>query len=336
MTYGARQFAAFVTTALVATAAFLGAILYGVEPRLADPAALHAFLFERTPIQWCTLAVFFFVVSVLVHRVVQQRQIRAQLARLESGRPPRHGVVAERLQVLSACKRTRGADGAPALRRELGARDEEQLGRTYGLLQNAVQLMLALGFLGTVWGISRSLFDSFLLLSGAETDQLRAGQQGFAGAMATALDTSVLGLVTSLLATILMAGIQWGEASVHGQLDDLVGEALALNGVTGNAAPAPARLEEELSGLSQALAAATSRAAAAYEARLAQALEHHLARLDERERRAAEHLSEAIARSLSAPLHVLHDIARGLQRVPEVSIRYPAANGRAATQPAQE
>lgn len=355
--YRARHLAAFVIAAVLATAAFLGGLLYGLEPRLADPRAVHEFFFNRSPIQWCTLAVFFFALSVLGQRTVGHRRLRRDLRALEAGRPPRRGPVAERLRELSACKQAKGPEAAAGVAGELANRNDETLGRTYGVLQQAVQLMLALGFLGTVWGISRSLFGSFALLSGTETEQLRAGLEGFTVALSTALDTSVLGLVCGLVATVIIAIAQWAETDASQLIDRLVSRALALDGVAPEGRLSLDRLQAELTQLGHTLArdaratvaTIVTRSAALYETKLLEATEQHLARLDEHQRRLFEGLSESLARHLALALRTLEehgeqlrgalvselrDIARGLQRVPEVSIRYPNLNGHGATQPA--
>lgn len=66
MPYRAFHLAGFVLMALLLTAVALLGVRYIIEPILADPRAVHEFFLDRSWIQWMTLAVFFFVLSVLV------------------------------------------------------------------------------------------------------------------------------------------------------------------------------------------------------------------------------------------------------------------------------
>ena len=125
--YGARHFVIFVAAGLVGTVASLGLVTYGIGPWLADPTPLHDFFFERSAIQWVTLFVFCLAAAILVDRMRRLRQLRAGLAGLSRGRPPRDGGVAERLRLLSDRKHTHGVGAAAALRRELAALDVDAL-----------------------------------------------------------------------------------------------------------------------------------------------------------------------------------------------------------------
>ena len=354
--YGARHFLAFVVAGLIGTATCLGMVAYGIGPLLADPTALHDFFFARSAIQWVTLFVFCLAGTILADRWLRVRRLRAGLAGLALGRPPRDGAVADRLRALSQRKHGHGAGAAAALRRELAALDVEQSGRTYGLVANAVQLMLALGFLGTVWGISRALFGSFGVLGAVSPDELQAGLGAFVGALGTALDTSVLGLVTGLSITVASAALQWFETGTLEELDRLVAQALVIDAVSADRPQPLDGLQSELTRIGAGLVEETQRALGAvvascaqqYEATLQAVVDRQATRLDAHAERLLEHAGRVVAEQLAGSLQAveregeqlrgalvseLRDIASRLQRVPEVSIRYPSANGTADGQP---
>lgn len=64
MAYTARYLAGFAVSAVVLTG-FLVGLSEVVEPLLSDRVPVRAFFFERSPIQWCTLATFLFALTVL-------------------------------------------------------------------------------------------------------------------------------------------------------------------------------------------------------------------------------------------------------------------------------
>jgi Skp family chaperone for outer membrane proteins len=354
--YGARHFVIFVAAGLVGTVASLGLVTYGIGPWLADPTPLHDFFFERSAIQWVTLFVFCLAAAILVDRMRRLRQLRAGLAGLSRGRPPRDGGVAERLRLLSDRKHTHGVGAAAALRRELAALDVEQSGRIYGLVGNAVQLMLALGFLGTVWGISRALFGSFGFLDAVSAEQLQTGLGAFVGALGTALDTSVLGLVTGLTTTVASSALQWSETVALEDVDRLVAQALTIHTVSPELATPLDGVQSELTRIAaslmeemhRSLDALATRCASQHEAALRAVVDRQVARLDGHEARLLDRVGTVLAGHVAESLRVgqseneqlrtmlvreLSAIASGLQRVPEVSIRYPSTNGTATGQP---
>jgi biopolymer transport protein ExbB/TolQ len=308
-----------------------------------------------------TLGTFWFTLAVLLHRLVHRARVGVGLRQLASNQSEEAlrralqrrvvaDAVADRFEAVRRSKRTQGVAAAVARNGELGGRDEEALARVYGLVGSAVQLMLALGFLGTVWGISRSLFGSFALLADGSVEHLRAGLQGFTVGLSTALDTSVLGLLCGLVTTVLMSAVEWGETNGLQRLTALVAERLGLGEGREAQPTVAATVEAELRKVVATLARdaqhamidIVGRAAGVYEARLAEAFQRQLTHLDERERRLFETAAGALGREMATAIRALEEhsrrvrlllsdrlqqIADDLHRTPEVSIRYPHGNG---------
>jgi hypothetical protein len=160
MTYKSSHLAGFFLAAGMLTAASLWGFVHGVEPLLPQARAVHALLF-RTPIQFATLGVCCFALLVLAHRFIYQICfVRPGIRHLAYNHSLR-GVarlVWQRYDKVRACKESDGVAAAAGYNKELAERDAEELGRIYQLVGHSTQLMLALGFFGTVWGISQKLF----------------------------------------------------------------------------------------------------------------------------------------------------------------------------------
>lgn len=240
------------------TSAFWWGIPHIVEPWLDDPRQLHGFLYDRSPIQWGTILVFCFILAILVHRALDCSSLLSSLARISSGRSVGGGtvprLVADRFEEVRLCKASNGPPAAARYCSELSTDDEGNLDRVYGLLSNATQLMLALGFLGTVWGISQSIFGSFENLGDATTSELKEGLQSFTTALGTALDTTVLAIICSLIATVLSTLMQWLETNSAHQLEASVRASLWLDRAVSARDEAARRIESQLSDLRSSVA----------------------------------------------------------------------------------
>ena len=147
--------------------------------------------------------------------------------------------------------------------------------------------MLALGFLGTVWGISRALFGSFGVLGAVSPDELQAGLGAFVGALGTALDTSVLGLVTGLSITVASAALRWFETGTLEELDRLVAQALVIDAVSADRPQPLDGLQSELTRIGAGLVEETQRALGAVVASCAQQYEATLQAVVDAKRRAS-------------------------------------------------
>jgi hypothetical protein len=343
----------------------LWAVLNLVEPMLASPKALHDFFFNRSPIQWLTLGVFFFAIAVLTDRFIYCLLVLRSLRNLSENRPLRGTRaatgVAQRFKRVQACMEANGPRAAVSYSVELASLDEEELNRIYGLLSHATQLMLALGFLGTVWGISRSMSGSFGNLSvGMSTELLKSILGDFSQGLSTALDTTVLGLICSLVTTVLMTTVKWCETSALLTLKELVHSCLSLETAIHHRDADPLQaLQAEISTMAASLIRTTEatmqelvvRSVQVFEAKLTDAVQQQLGRVEAHERQICKALTEALSQQMAINLKALQKqgdqtstalitelrcIAEQLQRAPEVSIHYPTLNGRGHEAPQRE
>lgn len=289
--------------------------------------------------------------------------VRAAFAALAVGQPLQGktiaAVVRQRFEKVRTCKKTDGPSAAASYGQDLARRDEEELERIYGFLNGATQLLLALGFLGTVWGISQSMFGAFGNLSGATTDHLKLLLENFSGALSTALDTTVLGIVCSVIVTLILTATQWAETSTLRALTTQVSSQLSLETALYNRegelwqklqARCSTLAEPLLRGIVEPLVqemAAGMRTMAGqtlqlYDAKLGEIVQQHLARLQEHERQVADKLAAVLTQQMAAVLQAveahgeqarvaliaeLRRIGQQLYRMPEIAIRYPEQNG---------
>lgn len=260
-TYRGQHIAIFLVIAVASTMLVNIGLPFTIEPLLDDPSKFHAFLYERSLIQWLTVGVLLFVFPILVDRIIRAARLSAAVREHGAAARRRTDELAQavgmRVEAVQRCKLVHGQEAAAAYCAELRADDESDLDRVYGLVANAMQLMLALGFLGTVWGVSQSVFGSFANLGNATTSELKQSLQGFTAGLATALDTTVLGILCSLAATIFSSVTNWMDVGAVQGLDAMVrrhvwidrSSALADRGVQG--------LEAQLEALPGVVATAT-------------------------------------------------------------------------------
>jgi hypothetical protein len=147
---------------------------------------------------------------------MEQRAIRKSLILLRQDEAHRPAglpsqFVARRLSEAEARRKAKGPTEALSLVEAFHVQDIEGSAAVFGLLGTAVQLMLAMGFFGTVWGISRSMFQSFTGLAGTTAEQISGALGQFTSGLSTALDTTVTGLVCAITCGLLIAAVEWGE-----------------------------------------------------------------------------------------------------------------------------
>lgn len=363
MQYTVLHLMAFVAAAIGLTLGARWGVPYCVEPLLADPSALHAFLFQRSPIQWWTLGLFFFALSAMMHRAVYYGRVQLGLRHFATEQTSHEmlpaPLVRDRFATVQACKKHAGAGAAASYNQELASRDEDVLERIYWLLGNMPPLMLALGFLGTVWGISQSMARSFGQLGAVDVAKIKQLLVVFGEALSTALDTTILAIICSLIVTVLLTLVRWLETNglhtLHSRISDTLSlttalhtrEAELLSRFQPNwASMAEPFLREVATPLIQHAQAAlqdlVSQTVAAFETKLGDAVQQHLALIQTHEREVADKLAETLeaqvekvlqdihaqaAQSRAALIEELGHIGQQLAQRPEIAIRYPEQNG---------
>ena len=189
---------------------------------LGEPGVWAYDLMHRTRLQWLTVSIFIFSISALFGRMASVGRERRALSALKGGArfaAPEKGTVASRLGAL----RADAATLSPAEIRERdwlrGEEDQSVAVGVYSAFGDLVQLMLGVGFLGTVLGLSQSFAASFGNVSG-DADALVDSIGCFAGGLSTALDTTLLGLGCALVVSLVAVLARWMEEAMLADVSD--------------------------------------------------------------------------------------------------------------------
>lgn len=352
-TYSASSLFRFFLLAILLSAAFLALVSDWKTAGASEwQHAVYVFFFERSRIQWLTLSVLFLALSILAHRawlhirLVRDLRLIRQDAEFPDDARQRHA--GRRAERVSECLDQAGPRAADGCNRQLAFEDEKALDRIYRLLGYSIQFMLALGFFGTVFGISRSLFGSFGDIGTLTPEVLKEGLGDFTTNLGTALDTTVLAIIGSLVVSALMTLTNWLEANGLNALETRIADAIPrdvarLDWQVGLAERVEERLRQDLKDIVEILAAESrtameglvDRTAEIFDTRLGDAIDRYLLRFEQHEREIYEKLVEALkeqtdrqGEQLQAALaHEFNNLLVHMRRVPEVSVRYPVADG---------
>jgi len=296
MKYKGWQLGFLLLTAVTVTAGILLTVHFYIES-----ATVKDFLFERSKVQWITLTVFLFILCMVAHRILYHSQIAFGIRMLSENEswdnPSVLSVLADRCRLIDQCKTEHGNRAAFRYNREQTEDDEAGLERIYGLLGHAMQLLLALGFFGTVWGISQSMSGSFGNLAGATTEELKMGLGSFTSALGTALDTTVLAIICSLIASVLTTVMQWMEKNSLHSVEEAISEHFSLERIF------------------------------SAEDHECQAAEQLAETIREQTVIAIKSLEEQAEMSRAALISELQQLKADLSHPPEITIRYPSMNG---------
>jgi biopolymer transport protein ExbB/TolQ len=193
------------------------ALYFGLAAGTEKSSWLHAFLFERSFVQWVTLYVFFLGIGLLVERTL------LYLRELKSFRLPRE----QQLRgdwITRVCRRFRrlksAVDNRPPAEvheytKQLAEADASDLEFGYHVVGELIQILPLLGFFGTVLGLSRGLHRDFL----SDLAQAATGIKSFVGAIGTAFDTTLLGLACTIVLIILQLLVRKREEIFLADLD---------------------------------------------------------------------------------------------------------------------
>lgn len=187
-----RQIMVLIVSVL-STAAFCGATAWFFQP----DAQLYQFFFYRSPIQYATLFLCAVSLTVLGSRWLERRRNHRVLksARANEAGWQAHGDVVAR-QYNSIREQLIHAGGVAACSRFRDVVEEQRkaIRRAYDPVHYLVGLLPVCGLFGTLLGLTRALFTGFSGTVGADA------VPRFVQALATSLDTTVLGLVCAMLA----------------------------------------------------------------------------------------------------------------------------------------
>ncbi|WP_221029440.1 MotA/TolQ/ExbB proton channel family protein [Actomonas aquatica] len=215
----------------VVTTAVLLLILHFTLPA---EAWFRAFLFERSPVQWLSIAMFVFGADILVRKARRLSREQADLsAAAWQDYPETTGSwVRRRIAALFKLSAQHSPSFCREAARDLSDEDTQALNDSYTLPADVIGLLPLVGFFGTVWGLSAGLYNNFVLQGEDSTDS-------FANAIGTAFDTTLLALFLTITLSIAQSLLRRAEQTLLGKLDRHVESALLKVDATGSS-PVPA------------------------------------------------------------------------------------------------
>ena len=157
----------------------------------------HDFLFRRSFVQWVLLTAFTTGIFDLLFRRMPAwlRERRALRSIQGGGGADADTVVGRRWLELRSAMMGDGAKNPAQLAAQLAEHDEAALEGAYRVSGDIVQILPLIGFFGTVFGLSKGLYGSFLA-NGADGG---ATTTAFAKAIAIAFDNTLLGLALTIV-----------------------------------------------------------------------------------------------------------------------------------------
>jgi len=175
--------------------AMVGSFLAAVHMAFSGESWVYKFFLERSPVQWAILYVFACGVVALLRRLGaylgERRALRSLRARKMDGQRP--SLTWWRFRRFRSYLVHRGFDGAQDYARTLAENDASELDAAYAFIGDVIQMLPMLGFFGTVLGLSVGLYNYFL------TPNAHANISAFTRALATAFDTTLLGLACTII-----------------------------------------------------------------------------------------------------------------------------------------
>ena len=194
----------------------------------------RAFLFERSAVQWLAVAMFFFGAELFVRKGRRIALEQTHLAAAEWKIYPSDATstVHRRISAVAKLAAHHSPSYCRDAARELADEDTQTLNESYVLPADVIGLLPLVGFFGTVWGLSKGLYNNFVLQGEDSTDS-------FANAIGTAFDTTLLALFLTITLSIAQSLLRRSEQSLLERLDRFIEDQLLNLDATGTS-PVPA------------------------------------------------------------------------------------------------
>jgi biopolymer transport protein ExbB/TolQ len=189
----------------LATVIVLEVLYLSLRALLTPGVWVYEFIFHRSIIQWFTLALYVFTLVILVDRFVSHRREERALRGMGSsprGTRPDSDFAAERFRRTDAALAKQSKREVADQTQMWLDEDRDSLNGAHSTIMDFVQVMLGLGFLGTIAGLDQSFFAA-LGAHGGGIDAVTNSMAQFAKGLATALDTTLLGLGCGMTVTLL-------------------------------------------------------------------------------------------------------------------------------------
>jgi len=175
---------------------------------------IFEFFFHRSFVQFLTLYVFALTATLLIYRTVLHVRARMQFRTSEKRKESwevQPSFLSDQLNAVRKHLKEKGGKAALSCAKGLANEQKERVKKAYEVIHFLVGTLPALGLFGTVLGLSQSLFIAFS--KGASGPGAVAQ---FVTALATALDTTVLGLVCAMF----VGGFSWLLERLENQLGE--------------------------------------------------------------------------------------------------------------------
>jgi biopolymer transport protein ExbB/TolQ len=194
---------------------------------------LYEFFFHRTFVQCLITGTFSLTMVLLIQRFSGILNEKANLLKLTNQdycpeEVNSKAIVQVRLTQLHNYLIKHGGVAASTFAERIKEEDEQTLQREYGLINNLIQTTLALGFFGTVYGLSGSLFEAFSSTN-VTTDTIGQSISRFTQALSTALDTTILGLVCGMIAGVFAMICRRQEETLFLNIGNFIRKRLSLD-----------------------------------------------------------------------------------------------------------
>ena len=205
----------------------VAALYFSLATGIERSSWFHAFLFDRSFVQWVILYAFFFGIGLLVQRsLLYAGEVKAfRLTREQQLHGDSATRVCRRFRRLKSAVETRPITEVHEYSKQLAEADASDLEFGYHVVGELIQIIPLLGFFGTVLGLSRGLHKDFL----SELAQAASGIKSFVGAIGTAFDTTLLGLACTIVLIILQLMVRKREELLLADLDRMTENFVARN-----------------------------------------------------------------------------------------------------------
>ncbi|MCF3650772.1 MotA/TolQ/ExbB proton channel family protein [Synoicihabitans lomoniglobus] len=218
-----------IKSALVASVATI-ALWVVLRFTLSSEAWFHAFLFERSPVQWLSIAMFIFGADVLIAKArrlaAEQRHLTHAQWQTHDAAATADSVVRRRVSAMAELAQHHSPSFCQDTAKDLSEEDMRAVNESFVLPADVIGTLPLVGFFGTVWGLSKGLYNNFVLQGEDSTNS-------FANAIGTAFDTTLLALFLTIALTIAQSLLRRAEIALLERLDHFVEDHLLKLDATG-------------------------------------------------------------------------------------------------------
>lgn len=191
---------------LLVSAVLVVALAFGLKSYFPEGKWAYDFFFRRRFVQWVLLSAFAIGLVHLIRRVLPWLREKRALRQFDDdpSKLTPDTLVGRRWLQLQEARKECGRRNLAQRAKNLADQDEAEVNAAYRLSGDLVQVLPLIGFFGTVFGLSKGLYSSFLATGGTTT-------KDFAKAIAIAFDNTLLGLALTIILFALQSVLRKRE-----------------------------------------------------------------------------------------------------------------------------